>query len=571
MFPHAVGLNKTFDKVRSVDMTRRVEKGEIMKKSTQLRRMLESPGLEFIMEAHNGLSAKIVQETGFKGIWASGLSISAALGVRDNNEASWTQVLEVCEFMSDATSIPILLDGDTGFGNFNSFRRLVAKLEQRSIAGVCIEDKIFPKTNSFIGGEKQPLANIDEFSGKIKAGKDSQKDEDFVIVARVEALIAGWGVDEAVKRADAYAAAGADAILMHSKVSSFDEIEAFLKHWDKKKPVVIVPTMYYQTPTRTFAEHGISLVIWANHTLRASITNMQKIVGRIYEEQSLAGVQEKIVPVKEIFRIQNVNEYKQAEDLYLPRKKSYKSLILAATKGTNFGSLTDDKPKAMIKIGSDTILSRIVNTLNSRDIKDISVVVGFKKQAVNLPNLKYIENENYSEFGLLYSIYMAKEVFSGDIILLFGDVLFEDDILRKLMISSEDIILAVDPSITDHLDQVKDLVEAEECYSEEFGKRNICKIEKIQSLPKDKAPENVKGEFIGLMKLSEKGANTFYKEMIELEKEKPDLLKEWNLNDFINHLIAKKHEVFLKYFKGQWKDIDSIEDLTYLINLQSKE
>ena len=111
------------------------------------------------MEAHNGLSARIVEEAGFRGIWASGLSISAALGVRDNNEASWTQVLEVVEFMSDATHIPILLDADTGYGNFNNMRRLVKKLEQRGVAAVCIEDKLFPKTNSFINSERQPLAD----------------------------------------------------------------------------------------------------------------------------------------------------------------------------------------------------------------------------------------------------------------------------------------------------------------------------------------------------------------------------------------------------------------------------
>ena len=108
-----------------------------MKKTTQLRTMVNSPEMAFLMEAHNGLSAKIVEEAGFKGIWGSGLSISAALGVRDNNEASWTQVLDVLEFMSDATTIPILLDGDTGYGNFNNMRRLVKKLEQRDIAAVC--------------------------------------------------------------------------------------------------------------------------------------------------------------------------------------------------------------------------------------------------------------------------------------------------------------------------------------------------------------------------------------------------------------------------------------------------
>ena len=176
----------------------------IVKKSTALKNMLKGSSLSFLMEAHNGLSAKIAEEAGFKGIWGSGLSISAALGVRDNNEASWTQVMEVVEFMADATTVPILLDGDTGYGNFNSARRLVMKLEQRGVAGVCIEDKLFPKTNSFIRGTAQPLADMFEHAGKIRAMKEAQRDEDFVVVARVEALIAGHGMEEALKRGEEY-------------------------------------------------------------------------------------------------------------------------------------------------------------------------------------------------------------------------------------------------------------------------------------------------------------------------------------------------------------------------------
>src|ERR1700686_3689947 len=172
-------------------------------RSAQLRQMLESERLEFLLEAHNGLSARIVREAGFSGICASGLSISAQFGVRDNNEASWTQVVDMLEFMVDASDLPILLDGDTGYANFNNMRRLVKKLEQRGIAGVCIEDKQFPKTNSFLNGECQPLADIAEFSGKIAAGKDTQRDPDFCVVARVEALIAGWGMDEGLRRAEA--------------------------------------------------------------------------------------------------------------------------------------------------------------------------------------------------------------------------------------------------------------------------------------------------------------------------------------------------------------------------------
>lgn len=244
-------------------------------KTRELRNLLQSNDLEFIMEAHNGLSAKVVEETGFKGIWASGLSISAALGVRDSNEASYTQVLDVCEFMADNTDIPILLDGDTGYGNFNNARRLVRKLEQRGIAGVCLEDKLFPKTNSLLDDKHQPLADIEEFCGKLRACKDEQTDPNFNVVARVEAFIAGWPLEENLQRAEAYAKAGADAVLIHSKRSDCEEIDAFMKEWKGNCPVVIVPTKYYKTPTAHFRDIGISLIIWANHNMRAALSAMQ--------------------------------------------------------------------------------------------------------------------------------------------------------------------------------------------------------------------------------------------------------------------------------------------------------
>lgn len=282
--------------------------------------MLESPNLEFIMEAHSGLSARIVQEAGFKGVWGSGLSISAQLGVRDSNEASWTQVLDVMEYMSDATDVPILLDADTGYGNFNNARRLVRKLEERGIAGACLEDKLFPKTNSLLDGRAQPLADIEEFSLKIKACKDTQNDPDFCIVARVEAFIAGWGLDEALRRAEAYLNAGADAIVMHSKKNNPSDIESFMKAWNQQGPVIIIPTKYYTVPTKHFQDLGCSMVIWANHNLRASITAMQNTTATIFKDQSLINVEKKVAPVKEIFRLQQDHELVEAEKKYLPKK-----------------------------------------------------------------------------------------------------------------------------------------------------------------------------------------------------------------------------------------------------------
>jgi len=280
-----------------------------------IRSLFETDEVTFLMEAHNGLSAKIAEEAGFKALWASGLSISASLGVRDRNEVSWTQVMEVAEFMADAVSVPVLMDGDTGFGDFNNVRRLVRKLGQRKIAGVCIEDKVFPKTNSLLGDD-QPLASVEEFCGKIKAAKDSQFDDSFCVVARIEALISGRSMEEALWRGEAYHAAGADAILIHSKKTSAHEVLEFTSRWGKRSPVVIVPTIYHATPTEVFRKAGVAAVIWANHSLRAAILAMQTVVSRIQSSESVYGIDSNIAPLEEIFRLTNVAELEMAEENY---------------------------------------------------------------------------------------------------------------------------------------------------------------------------------------------------------------------------------------------------------------
>ena len=286
-------------------------------RAARLRALVEDPSLTFLMEAHNALSAKIAEEAGFPAVWASGLAISAALGVRDSNEATWTQVLEVLEFMNDATSVPILMDGDSGHGNFNTLRRLVRKLDRCGIAGICIEDKLFPKTNSFLRGQAQPLADVEEFCGKIRAGADSRHDVDFLVVARTEALVAGRGVAEALRRAEAYRRAGADAVVVHSRQRCADEVLAFLSEWANRLPVVLIPTAYYGTPTAVFRRHGVSAVIWANHLLRASIVGMRRVAERIRREESVAGVEDEIAPLVEVFRLQDDDELREAEERYL--------------------------------------------------------------------------------------------------------------------------------------------------------------------------------------------------------------------------------------------------------------
>ncbi|XXZ04416.1 phosphoenolpyruvate mutase [Sorangium sp. So ce302] len=290
-------------------------------RTTELRRLLWSAEMTILMEAHNGLSAKLVEEAGFQAIWASGLAISASLGVRDCNEASWTQVLEVLEFMADSTKLPILLDGDTGYGNFNNVRRLVRKLEQRGAAGVCLEDKLFPKTNSFLGEEGQRLADIGEFSGKVRAAKDVQSDPDFVVVARTEAFIAGRGVDEALCRAKAYEESGADAILVHSKQPDASEVLAFARQWRSNTPLVVVPTKYPSVRLDRLVSEGIRSFIFANQAIRTVIAALSENLRTLRASADLMSVEGRIASVEEIFRLQGADELCRAERKYFDQTR----------------------------------------------------------------------------------------------------------------------------------------------------------------------------------------------------------------------------------------------------------
>ncbi|MFA1622011.1 phosphoenolpyruvate mutase [Rhizobium mongolense] len=291
--------------------------GTVEDPTAALRTLIQSNELAFLMGAHDGLSAAIARQAGFAGLWASGLSISASLGYRDANEASWTDVVEVVSRMAHASGLPILVDGDSGFGNFNNARLLATKLLQRGAAGVCLEDKGFPKMNSFVG-DRHPLAEIGEFSGRLRAVKDTTGG-DLVLVARTEALIAGHGLDEALARAEAYAAAGADAILIHSGKSEPAEILAFAVQWQNKLPVVIVPTKYYRTPISVYRDAGISTVIWANHAMRAAVAGMREVCSRIIAEESIAGIEPEVATLDEVFGLLRYDELAAAEERYLPK------------------------------------------------------------------------------------------------------------------------------------------------------------------------------------------------------------------------------------------------------------
>lgn len=529
-------------------------------KAAKLRTLLTSPNTEFIMEAHDGLSAKIVEEAGFSGIWASGLTISAALGVRDNNEASWTQVLEVLEFMADASSIPMLVDGDTGYGNFNNVRRVVKKLCQRGVAGICIEDKLFPKTNSFIG-EGQPLADIDEFCGKIKAGKDSQEDPSFNIVARIEALISGRGMLEALKRANAYYKAGADALLIHSKQTDGEEILTFVKEWGNRCPVIIVPTTYYKTPTDAWRDAGVSLVIWANHNLRASITGMREVSSRIMRDQSLIGVENEIATVKDIFKIAGNAELAEAEKLYLPESCDVThAIILAASRGIELGDLTADRPKCMVDIRGKPILGRLVETLNSGGIRDVTVIRGYRKEKVNLPSIDAVDNDSYDQTGEAATLACAEDRIKNKTVIAYGDTLFRQHVLDVLARADGDIVLVVDAFWKERdsnpNSRIRDLVSCSQPYATDFVDEATITVKTIGPGVEGK---DIDGEWIGLAHFSKAGSDALRSLIGDMRED--GTLDSANMIDLFRRLQQNGTELRVVYITGNWLDIDNLADL----------
>ena len=532
----------------------------ITKKTSQFRSLLNSPKLEFLLEAHNGISAKIAEESGFKGLWAGGLAIAAQYGVRDSNEASWTQVLEVLEFMADATSIPIMLDGDTGYGNFNNVRRLVQKLEQRGIAAVCIEDKLYPKTNSFIDGNKQELANIDEFCSRIKAGKDAQKDDEFSIITRVEAFISGWGLGEAIKRAEAYHEAGSDGILIHSAKSEPSEIIAFKNEWGDRLPVIIVPTKYYSTPTEIFSQVGISIAIWANHMIRSSIESMQQTAASIIQKKSVVALEDKIASVSEIFRLQGVSELLEAEEMYLPKKQQATSaIILAASRGSAMGSLTEERPKAMLKVKERPILSHIVDVYNSHGIKDITVVRGFQKDAIDLPQLSYADNDNFSKTSELVSFEKALLEVDPvqDLFVSFGDVLFKPYLLQLMDDFQDEVVIVVDTQWQDSVNKERaaDYVHCSEPHSRDSYSHEIF----LKDSKEDMDPDMIHGEWMGVVKFSNKMVPALKQAMQKLKVSSDfDVAK---FHDLFSFLVSEGHNIRIVYTTGHWLDIDTVEDL----------
>lgn len=549
-----------------------------MHNATKLRTALKKTGALKVVGAHDALSARLIERAGFDGVWASGFAISASLKcIPDASFITSSEQLEVERNIAEAVNIPVIADCDTGYGNALNVMRTVNDRERAGVAAICIEDNVYPKRCSFYAGVRRELIPIDEHCGKIKAAKAAQTVPDFMVIARTEALIAGWGQEEALKRAEAYAEAGADAVLIHSKSKTFDELKTVYKAWSRRVPLVVVPTIFDQTTAQEMEQAGAKIIIYANQPVRAAIRAMRDTLDLIRNDTRPGAANDRIVTLPEVYDIVGVPQMEQDEKAFLPiGGEKITAIIPAAGFEKQLLPLIEDKPKCLLDIKGKTILERAVAALNEANIKEIAVIRGYKKDAIALPNIRYYDNDRYEETGELFSIFCAESEMKGRTIVLYGDIIFDTTILEKLLKSPADFALVVDLAWRDHVERGgapshlnPDLVTLADPPGSNYLSRFVMgedehRIVKIgQHLPLDQ----VHGEFIGMAMFSEKGTQAVrecYRASQERYKSagfhEAGSVSKASFTDLVQELIDEGHHIdAVPVFKG-WMEVDSFEE-----------
>jgi phosphoenolpyruvate phosphomutase len=535
----------------------------LFNKNKILRDYLSSGKLFRAVGAHDGLSAKLIGECGFETVWASGLEISTSYGVPDANILTMTQFLSKSSEMNQATSVPIIADCDTGFGNVNNVIYMVEQYENHGISGICIEDKQFPKVNSFIKG-RQDLADISEFVGKIKAVKNTQKDKNLVLIARIEALIAGWGIEEALKRGFAYAEAGADAILIHSKKETPDEIKEFIKEFRKikKTPLVLVPTTYVDLEEKEMERLGVNIVIYANHVIRSRIEAQRKILTILNKDRKIKSIEKMISSLKDVLELSGLYELAENEKLYTNvKEKNIKAIIPAAGEPNDIVKKEiSTEPTCLLKINEKKIIDIMLNTLNLLKITNHFLITGFKKEMLDSVDTNKIYNSNFKNSSQMDSINLALDYNDPSSLIIFSDIIFEKHLIERLIASKEDITFLISPIEKNYNNNYSDKIAAKYVSKKDGRFLTTYKFNEVLKIGKNLSEDVANFEYAGICYLSNKG--------IKILKDAYKDSRKNNLKtDFIsvfNYIIKKKlSKIFAIETLGGWIEIRDKE--SYLL------
>lgn len=548
------------------------------KRRKKLKELLDKKNPLRILEAHNGISAIISNDINivsnnkeiieFDGLWESSFTDSASKGYPDANIISIDSRCESLRYILDATNKPIIFDGDTG-GDPANFEYLVKRLEDLGISMIIIEDKVFPKRNSLDPESSQIQEDPYNFAIKIKRGKEVLSTQNFMIAARIESLISGAGLKDAISRAKIYLDAGVDAIMIHSKEENPKEILDFAKEYDKlsealgfRKPLICVPTTYNTITARELKNYGFNIIIYANHLLRASDKAMKKAAGLILKYGRSFEVESMCTPVNDIFEEVGLSLIKDKDKKY---QKESIQVIIPAAGADNYFKI----PKSMVKIKDKTILQRQIDILKNFNINKITVIFGFKKETFNVEGVKYIDNDNYDKSYIAYSLFLAEEDFKDGFLYINSDILFNEDVINKVINTPYDIVLVVDRSYKYHkheIDKKLDMVLTKNRPTESIWQLYDQENEVLR-IGKNVKIDDADYEYIGIGYFSKYGAEILRKVYHDCKENRQGKFHEANdfLNadfmDIIQEIINRGFKVNIVEVHKGWIEINDGKDV----------
>ena len=554
----------------------------------RLKALLAKGSLVRVLEAHNGLSG-IVADTlciagqsgdqavtrEFDAIWESSLTDSASKGHPDIEVVSFDSRLHTIQEILTVTQKPMIVDGDTG-GDPSTFEYMVSKMERAGISAVIIEDKVFPKRNSLETGTRQVLQEPDVFAQKIRRGKKVQATGDFMIIARIESLIAGTGMADALDRARTYLQAGVDGIMIHSKSKQPDEILEFagkyrslLKELEMDKPLVCVPTTYHTILEEELQAAGFQIVIYANHLLRAAYKAMRDTAKSILSNQRSLEADPLCAPVREIFDAVGFLDVKE-KDRQDAINTNIPVIIPAAGEAPAIEPVLKKTPKSMADIAGKTLLARQVQTLSQNHLTDITVVTGYAGDQMKGEGVAFIHYPDYIKGTELDSILAAQEKMHNGFLMLYSDILLENQVVSQLLACKEDIVLVLDNSIQ-YLEAVEGKVtDYVISHNRPNRKRRNIKFDHQNTLAKIGKkidPASATHEFIGLAKFSKTGAEQFLQtyhdalKNLEGKIQEAEDISQFRLTDLIQEMIDRGFTVhYLEIHKG-WLEIHFPKDI----------
>ena len=549
-----------------------------------LGRIIAERGFARVIEAHSGLSA-IVGETAsvtvdgqtreFDALWGSSLTDSATKGIPDASIIGVESRLHTIDEIIQVTTKPLIVDGDTG-GEIPQFEYLVTHLERMGVSAVIIEDKVFPKRNSLDASASQELEDPDIFAQKIRFGKHAVLSESFMIIARLESLIAGSGLQDALKRAEAYIRAGIDGIMIHSGRREPDDLFDFARTYDelcnsigRRPPLVCVPTTYNHHLEDELVGMGFNIIIHANHLLRASHRAMTEAAQLILNSGSSLSADDVISPVKEIFSAVGFDRI-TAADRERNSKLTHPVIIPAAGKDPKF----PDQPKSLISIGNRRILDYQLESIRKSGLKKVVVVRGIQgwehDDFSDDQNLVFCNNPLEGQTHVLHSLMQAEPHMDHGFTMIFSDILFDPEILGRMINTGKDIVLGIDPSYTYHkhnVDKKLDLVISRRGFNTNYRSLRPEQLTEIVSIGKNLELKQADFEFIGLAHFSEVGARVLREIFHESANQSAAPFHESQsfqvagFTDMIQELIKRGYPIYGLEVRKGWREIHSKNDV----------